>query len=131
MDKKDLENIPVLDNGQVYIYVLMNSANSIKIGKTTNLPNRIQSLSGSNGGGERIIDWYCSPATYLHNIEKIAHDHFDYARMSGEWFDGIKVTFDKVVEYVHGLFESKDYERCNELRRKIIEEKMYKCKNLN
>lgn len=123
MDKKDLEKIPVLDDGQTYIYVLLNSANSIKIGKTTNLPNRIQSLSGSNGGGEQIIDWYCSPTTWLHNIEKIAHEHFSYARMVGEWFDGTKVPFDEAVEYVKSLFESKDYERCNELRRRIIEEK--------
>lgn len=120
---KELKNIPVLDDGQVYIYVLKNSANSIKIGKTTNLPNRIQSLSGSNGGGESIVDWYCSPATWLHSLEKIAHEHFSHIRMSGEWFDGMKVSFDEAVEYVSGLFESRDYERCNELRRKIIEEK--------
>ena len=120
---KELKNVPVLEDGRVYIYVLKNSANSIKIGKTTNLPNRIQSLSGSNGGGEKIIDWYCSPATWLHNIEKITHDHFNHARMSGEWFDGIKVGFDEVVDYVKSLFESDDYERCNELRRKIIEER--------
>jgi hypothetical protein len=123
MDKKELKNVPILDDGQVYIYVLKNSANSIKVGKTTNLLNRIQSLSGSNGAGEVIVNVYCSPATWLHNIEKIAHEHFSYARMSGEWFDGTKVTFDSVVKYVNGLFESKDYKRCNELRRKIIEEK--------
>lgn len=116
---------PILDDGSVYIYVLLNSpANNIKIGKTTNLMQRIQSLSGSNGGGNTIIDAWCSSTgTYLHTIEKIAHDHFAYARMNGEWFDGIKVTFQEVVEYVKGLFESQDYERCNELRRKIMEKK--------
>lgn len=123
MDKKEIKDIPELTNGMVYIYVLLNSAGSIKIGKTTNLPNRIQSLSGSNAAGEKIVDYYCSPATWLHSLEKITHDHFGYARMSGEWFDGIKVGFDEVVDYVKKLFESDDYERCNELRRKIIEEK--------
>lgn len=123
MDKKEIKDIPELTNGMIYIYVILNSAGSIKIGKTTNLPNRIQSLSGSNAAGEEIIDYYCSPATWLHSLEKIAHDHFGYARMSGEWFDGIKVGFDEVVDYVKSLFESDDYERCNELRRKIIEEK--------
>ena len=127
MNKSELKNVPVLEDGQVYIYVLKNSANSIKIGKTTNLLNRIQSLSGSNGGGEKIVDCYCSSATWLHNIEKIAHEHFRHARMSGEWFDGIKVSFDEAVEYVKSLFESVDYERCNELRRKIKEKK--DCKN--
>lgn len=124
MNKKELEKIPVLEDGQIYIYVLLNSAGSIKIGKTTNLPNRIQSLSGSNAAGEYIVDWYCSPATWLHNIEKIAHDHFRYARMSGEWFDGTKVQFNEAVRYIQTLFESKDYARCNELRRKIHEEKI-------
>ena len=128
MDKKDLEKIPVLEDGQIYIYVLLNSAGSIKIGKTTNLQNRIQSLSGSNAAGEHIVNWYCSPATWLHNIEKIAQSYFSYARMSGEWFDGTKVTFSEAIEYVESLFKSADYQRCNELRRKINEEKK-DCKN--
>ena len=123
MDKTKLNTLPILDDGSVYIYILKNSANSIKIGKTTNLPKRIQSLSNSNSGGFEIIDIYCSPATYIDKIEKIAHEHFAYARMSGEWFDGIKVGFDEVVEYVDGLFKSKDYERCNELRKRIVKEK--------
>lgn len=123
MDKKELNNIPILDDGQIYIYVLLNSANNIKIGKTTNLSNRIQSLSGSNAAGMEIIDMWCSPSTWLHNIEKIAHEHFKYSRMSGEWFDGAKVTFDEVVEYVSGLFVGRDYERCNELRKQIMEKK--------
>ena len=126
MDKKELNNIPVLDDGRTYIYVLKNSAGNIKIGKTTNMTQRIQSLSASNGGGYKIIEWYCSPNTWLHNIEKIAHDHFAYARMSGEWFDGSKLSFDEVVKYVEGLFCGKDYEKCNVLRKKIIEEKRNK-----
>ena len=38
-------------------------------------------------------------------------------------FESINVSFDEVVEYVKSLFTSRDYERCNELRRKIVEEK--------
>lgn len=123
MDKTKLNNIPVLDDGQVYIYVLLNSASSIKIGKTTNLPKRIQSLSGSNGAGHTIDEIWVSEPTWLHNIEKISHEHFAYARMSGEWFNGTKVGFDEVVEYVDGLFKSKDYERCNALRERVVKEK--------
>ena len=123
MDKRELEGIHVLEDGQVYIYVIRNSANNIKIGKTTNLSQRIQSLSGSNGAGEVIVNVYCSPSTWLHNIEKIAHEHFNYARLSGEWFDGTKTTFNDVVEYVSGLFDSRDYEPCNELRKRIMEKR--------
>lgn len=123
MDKQYLNTIPVLDDGSIYIYVMLNSAGNIKIGKTTNVAKRLQSLSGSNSGGNKIVDLWYSPATWLHNIEKIAHDHFSYARLSGEWFDGIKVSFDCAVDYLNSLFAGKDYERCNELRRKIIEVK--------
>ena len=126
MNKRVLKDIPVLDGGQVYIYILLNSVGNIKIGKTTNLEQRIQSLSGSNGAGNKINQWYCSPATYLDKIEKICHDHFYYARLSGEWFDGTKVSFDETVKYLESLFTSKDYERCNELRRKFIDEKRNK-----
>ncbi len=123
MDKKELSNIPVLEDGSVFIYILRNSVNSIKVGKTTNLPKRIQSLSGSNSAGHTIDEIWVSPPTWLHNIEKIAHEHFSHARMSGEWFDGTKVTFDSVVEYVDGLFKSDDYARCNALRERVIKEK--------
>jgi hypothetical protein len=126
MDKRELNNIPVLEDGQVYIYVLLNSAGNIKIGKTTNMAQRIQSLSASNGAGESIVNYYCSPATWLSNIEKIAHEHFKYARMSGEWFNGKKLTYNSVVDYVSGLFVGRDYERCNQLREQIIKEKQNK-----
>ena len=123
INKKELNALPVLDDGQTYIYVLKNSAGNSKIGKTTNIAQRVQSLSASNSGGFEITDVWVSKSTYLSSIEKIAHDHFAYARMSGEWFNGIKVSFDEAVEYVKSLFASRDYERCNELRRKVIEEK--------
>lgn len=124
MDKKGLEKLPVLDDGQVYIYVLLNSpAGNIKIGKTTNLQQRIKSLSGSNGAGMQIVEYYCSPATYISKIEKICHNKFNYARLKGEWFDGTKIEFDEVVEYLKSLFASKDYERCNELRKQRQEQK--------
>lgn len=50
-----LKSIPVLEDGQIYIYVILNSIGNIKIGKTTNILQRMQSLSGSNGGGTKNI----------------------------------------------------------------------------
>ena len=119
-----LQSISPLDDGQLYIYVILNSANNIKIGKTTNIANRVQSLSGSNGAGEKIIKVYCSPATWLNSMEGTCHNHYHFARIHGtEWFDGEKVDFDDVVIYVNGLFYSKGYETCNELRKKMLESK--------
>ena len=119
-----LKSIPVLDDGQLYIYVILNSAGNVKIGKTTNVQQRLQSLSGSNGGGAKISAIYCSPSTWIQSIEDTCHNHYHFARINGtEWFDGNKVDFKEVVEYVDGLFHSKGYETCNELRRKLMEKK--------
>lgn len=120
-----LKDIDVLEDGQSYIYVIENyPAKNIKIGKTTNILQRYKSLSGSNGGGNRILRMYCSPATWVPTIEGTCHNHYHFARIPGtEWFDRNKVNFDEVVEYVNGLFYTKGYKTCNELRKKLIESK--------
>lgn len=121
---KLLKQIPVLEDEQLYIYVMLCSNGNVKIGKTTNIVQRLISLSGSNGYGEKITAIYCSPSTWIQSIESTCHNHYHYARIPGtEWFDGHKVDFNEVVEYVDGLFHSKGFETCNELRKKIIMEK--------
>ena len=119
-----LRTIPVLDDGQIYIYVMLNSAKNVKIGKTTDIVQRLKSLSGSNGGGSKMTSLYCSPSTWMQSMEGTCHNHYHFARIQGtEWFDGTKVDFNEVVEYVDGLFHSKGFETCNELRKKVIMEK--------
>lgn len=120
-----LKDIPILNNEQLYIYVMLSMPQgNVKIGKTTNIEQRLKSLSGSNGAGNKIVALYCSPATYLSSIEGTCHSHYDFARIpKTEWFKGDKVDFGEVVNYVDGLFHTSSYERCNELRKKIIEEK--------
>lgn len=126
-----LRKIPVLEDEQLYIYVMLNSPQgNIKIGRTTNIIQRLTSLSGSNGGSNKISKIYVSPATYLYSIEHTCHNHYHFARIPGtEWFDGNKVDFNEVVEYVDGLFHSESFKRCNELRRKVIMEKKDKDDN--
>lgn len=117
---KSLKELSVLEDGQIYVYVMLNSAGNVKIGKTTNIQQRLISLSGSNGGGSKITALYCSPATWIQSIEDTCHNHYHFARISGtEWFDGGKVSFKDVVRYVDGLFHTKGYEICNELRREL------------
>ena len=119
-----LKSIPVLEDGQIYIYVILNSIGNIKIGKTTNILQRMQSLSGSNGGGTKIYAVYCSPSTWLQSIEGTLHNYYHFARILGtEWFDGSKMAFMETVEYVNKLFYSDEYKKCNELRRIIMEKK--------
>jgi len=120
--KQEIENLPILEEGQYYIYVLLNYPDgNIKIGRTSNLKQRIQSLSGSNGAGNQIIDAFWSPPTYLYTAERACHEHFHYARIPNtEWFDGTKVSFDTVKNYLRGLFLSSSYQKCNQLRRQVF-----------
>ena len=122
---KLLREIPPLEDGQIYIYVMLNyPQKNVKIGKTTDIIQRLKSLSGSNGGGSKIIALYCSPPTWMQSIEGTCHNHYAWERISGtEWFDGTKVDFKEVVEYVDGLFHTESVRICNELRRKAIESK--------
>ena len=90
----EIRNIPVLTDGQIYIYALLNSPQAnIKIGKSSNIAQRIASLSGSNGGGSKLLRIYVSPcSTWMHSMEGTCHTHFDFCRIPGtEWFDGTKV----------------------------------------
>lgn len=120
-----LKELPVLDNGSYYVYVMLNyPQGNIKIGITTNIVQRLQSLSGSNGGGNHIIKLYVSPSTYVSSIEKTCHNHYDWYRVKGtEWFNGDKLNFDEVVEYVDGLFRTESFKICNELRKEQAENK--------
>ena len=120
-----LKSVPVLEDGQIYIYVMLNyPQGNVKIGKTTDIVQRLKSLSGSNGGGSKIIALYCSPSTWMQSMETTSHNHYHYARIPGtEWFDGTKVDFKEVVEYVDGLFHTESFERCNKLRRSIMEKR--------
>ena len=99
------------------IYVIENDLGYIKIGITTNFKQRLQSLSGSNSGGNKIVRYFVSEETYLYSIEKTMHTIFHKFRISGtEWFKDI--SYEDVVEKLKELFTSSDYKKCNELRKK-------------
>ena len=110
-------DVPVLADGQLYIYVLENyPQKNIKIGQSTNMQQRLRALSGSNSGGNYITKIAISDATYLYTLERIAHQHFHQYRINGtEWFDG--VTFQDVVAYLDSLFASSEYRLCNGVRK--------------
>ena len=121
----DLKVIPILEDEQVYIYAMLNTCNKIKIGITKNIQQRYQSLCGSNSQGNEILKVYVTEATYLNNLEKMIHEHFDKFRLKKtEWFVSNKfgvLKYEEVIEYIEQLFSSADYKRCNEIRRKIYE----------
>ncbi len=125
-DKIQDVNIPAVSDGQLYIYVLENSPQgNIKIGKTSNIQQRLKSLSGSNSGGNHITKIAVSDVTYLYTLEGIAHRKFDKHRIDGtEWFDGNYVTFDEVVSFIDSLFTQKSYQLCNETRKDFTQKQI-------
>lgn len=124
---KDLKDFPILDEPKLYIYILHNQGGKIKIGKTKNIQQRYQSLSGSNSAGDCIDIVMCSPSTYLYTLETIMHDKFDRFRIPNtEWFynkqdpTGIKL-FESACEELRLLFSSASYKRCNKIRQECWE----------
>lgn len=123
---RDINALPILDDKQLYVYILQNTAGKVKVGVTKNLPQRIQSLSGSNGQGNAITHCYCSPATYLTTIEGIMHNRMKQCRIEGtEWFyyeddPSGDILFDSAIELMEKLFSSTEYARCNELKQRML-----------
>ena len=125
-----LKELPVLDNGRYYIYVMLNSPQqNIKIGITTNILQRLQSLSGSNSGGNKIVKLAVSDPTYVISSEKAFHKHYDRYRIPNtEWFDGSKLKFEDVVDFIDKQFKLKSYETCNKLRKELYEKEQDRIK---
>lgn len=124
---KDLKEFPILEESKQYIYIMLNDAGKIKIGKTKNIQQRYQSLCGSNSAGDQIIKICCSPSTYLFSLENIMHDKFAKYRIPNtEWFyDKEEKTgellFNKAVNELKLLFSSISYKKCNNLRKSLCE----------
>jgi hypothetical protein len=120
---KDLKDYPILEEPKLYIYILHNQGGKVKIGKTKNIQQRYQSLSGSNSAGDFIDMVLCSPSTYLYTLETIMHEKFAKYRIPNtEWFfnkedpTGI-LLFENACKELKLLFSSTDYKKCNELRK--------------
>lgn len=135
--EQDLKDIPILEDPMVYIYIFLNDAGKIKIGKTKNIHQRYQSLCGSNGAGNTIISTYVSPCSYLYTIETVMHDKFSRYRIPNtEWFynksesSGVKIFTQAIVE-LELLFSSTTYQQCNSLRKQAWEKRKKKEKGDN
>lgn len=122
---KDLKDFPILEDNRLYIYIMLNDAGKCKIGKTTNIQQRYQSLCGSNSQGNQIVSCLVSPSTYLYTLENIMHDKFKKYRIpKTEWFynenDPIGGTlFKNACEELRLLFSSASYKKCNEVRKNM------------
>lgn len=129
---KDIKDYFILEEPELYIYIMLNDDGKVKIGKTKNIYQRYKSLCGSNGQGNKIIKLYVSSSTYLNTLENVMHNKFKKYRIPNtEWFydkkdiDG-KELFTKAVEELQLLFSSSEYIRCNALRKQIYDKKLEK-----
>ena len=122
---KDLKEFPVLEEPICRIYIMLNDAGKIKIGRTKDIYKRYLSLCGSNGQGIEIKKCFVSDETYLFSLEETMHNKFSQYRIpSTEWFydknDSTRESlFIDAMEYLELLFSSSEYERCNELRKML------------
>lgn len=129
---KNIKEYPILEEPKLYIYIMLNEAGKVKIGKTKNIYQRYMSLCGSNGQGNKIIKLYTSPSTYLNSLENIMHNKFKKYRISNtEWFyDKNDIMgenlFNTAVNELELLFSSTEYKKCNALREQIYEENKLK-----
>lgn len=125
---EELKDVKKLSPPMLYIYIMNTESGKIKIGKTTNIARRYQSLSGSNSQGNPITSVYCSKATSLYTIERILHDRFNKYRLTDtEWFfDKDDETrdrlFNRACNELENLFASKGYNLSNDLRIKAFYE---------
>jgi hypothetical protein len=122
---KDLKDIPILEEPQLRIYVMIDGEGRVKIGKTKNIYQRYLSLCGSNGKGQNPVSVCCSPPTYLYSLETIMHNKFARYRIPNtEWFfnkenPNGEQLFEEACKELRLLFSSTDYKKCNELRKSI------------
>ena len=107
--------------GEYNIYVIENDAHKVKIGITTNFQQRLQSLSGSNTGGNKIINYWCSEKTYLYTLERHFHDKYERYRIKGtEWFyrnENKENFYEEIKNDISEIFMTEQYRRLNECRK--------------
>jgi len=97
------------------IYILQNDDDLIKIGITQNFTQRLTSLSGSNSGGHKIVNYFVSEPTPLYTLEHIMHNVYAEHRIEGtEWFQDLE--FEEVVNALKTFMESEEYRRCKSVR---------------
>ena len=122
---KDLKDYPVLEDQKLYVYIMLNDAGKVKIGKTKNIQQRYMSLCGSNSAGDKIIKVCVSPSSYLYTLEQIMHNKFNKYRIPDtEWFYDIndysgESLFNNAVNELKLLFSSTSYKKCNNLRKSL------------
>lgn len=85
----DIKKLPKLTD-KYYIYIIENSNDKIKVGRSKNIAQRINSLGHSNSGGNSFIRVAISTPTKCKKAEKWIQGKFAKNNIKGsEWFEGV------------------------------------------
>jgi hypothetical protein len=81
-----------------FIYFILNERNNlVKIGKTTDLPNRYRSIHNTNEKMTKLLYYYLCDD--IGNEEKILHNKFAYLHDHLEWFK----CLDELLDFIKSL----------------------------
>lgn len=101
-----------------YVYVMQSAAGLVKIGVSKNVQHRRKHLENQSGIGIKVISIF-GPFNAAAKLERIAHELFSTARVSGEWFNiSVKDACDAISE-VASKFEDSNPCQKNDLRGEI------------
>lgn len=68
------------------VYLISDKESQVKIGISTDVPNRLRTLALSSGRELSLITTYSPNIVKYSTMERLLHDHYSAHRTLGEWF---------------------------------------------
>lgn len=68
------------------VYLISDNGSQVKIGISTDVPNRLRTLALSSGRELSLLTTYSPNIIKYSTMERLLHDHYDKFRTLGEWF---------------------------------------------
>ena len=68
------------------VYLISDKESQVKIGISTDVPNRLRTLSLGSGRELSLITTYSPNVVKYSTMERLLHDHYAAHRTLGEWF---------------------------------------------
>lgn len=79
------------------VYLISDKESQVKIGISTDVPNRLRTLALSSGRELSLVTTYSPNIVKYPTMERLLHDHYAEHRTLGEWFK-MEVTEDEFLK---------------------------------
>lgn len=79
------------------VYLISDKESQVKIGISTDVPNRLRTLALSSGRELSLLTTYSPNIVKYSTMERLLHDHYAAHRTLGEWFK-MEVTEDDFLK---------------------------------